>query len=209
MDWARSPELRDQMVLFPSRLDEVIGQDHNVRLLDDILGRLDWSEWESGYDLRRGQPPIHPRILSSVILYGLLTRIRTSRALEEALQVRLDFRWLVEGRSIDHTTISEFRRKNAAALKDTFVQIGLVARQMGWLPLETLAFDGTPMRANNRRTGTRTPDQLREMKEELASKFAELEAKTAAADGQEDLRRTAGRVGKNLDQYFGPKTQTP
>ena len=47
MDWARSPELRDQMVLFPSRLDEAIAQDHNVRLLDDILGRLDWSKWES------------------------------------------------------------------------------------------------------------------------------------------------------------------
>jgi transposase len=186
MDWAKSPEVRDQMVLFPSRLDEVIGQDHNVRLLDDILGRLDWSKWESTYDLRRGQPPFHPRILAGVILYGLLTRVRTSRALEEALQVRLDFRWLVEGRSIDHTTISEFRRKNADALKDTFVQIGLVAREMGWLPLETLAFDGTRMRANNRRTGTRTPDRLREMKEELAAKFAELEAKTAAVDTQED-----------------------
>lgn len=186
MDWAKSPEDRDQMVLFPSRLDDAIGKDHNVRLLDDILGRLDWSKWEIGYDLRRGQPPIHPRILASVILYGLLTRIRSSRALEEALQVRLDFRWLVEGRSIDHTTISEFRRKNADALKDTFVQIGLVAREMGWLPLETLAFDGTRMRANNRRTGTRTPDQLRKMKEELAAKFAELEAKIAAADAQED-----------------------
>ena len=186
MDWAKSPERRDQMVLFPRRLDDAIGKDHNVRLLDDILGRLDWSKWESGYELRRGQPPFHPKVLASVILYGLLTRIRTSRALEESLHVRLDFRWLVEGRSIDHTTISEFRRKNAAALKDTFVQIGLVAREMGWLPLETLAFDGTRMRANNRRTGTRTPDRLREMKKELAVKFAELEAKVAAADAQED-----------------------
>jgi len=186
MDWARSPENRDQMVLFPSRLDDAIREDHIVRLLDDILHRLDWAEWESAYDLIRGQPPIHPRILASVILYGLLTRIRTSRALEEALQVRLDFRWLVEGRSIDHTTISEFRRKNAEALKSTFVQIGLVAREMGWLPLESLAFDGTRMRANNRRSGTRTPDRLREMKQELAEKFAELEAKTAAADAQED-----------------------
>ena len=35
-----------------------------------------------------------------------LKRIRTSRSLEEALQVRLDFRWLAEARSIDHTTIS-------------------------------------------------------------------------------------------------------
>lgn len=186
MDWAKSPENRDQMVLFPSRLDDAIREDHIVRLLDDILHRLDWAEWESAYDLIRGQPPIHPRILASVILYGLLTRIRTSRALEEALQVRLDFRWLVEGRSIDHTTISEFRRKNAEALKTTFVQIGLVAREMGWLPLESLAFDGTRMRANNRRSGTRTPDRLREMKQELAEKFAELEAKTAAADAQED-----------------------
>lgn len=147
MDWAKSPEVREQMVLYPSRLDDAIDQDHNVRLRDDILSRLDWSKWESGYDLRCGQPPIHPKVLASVILYGLLTRIRTSRALEEALRVRLDFRWLVEGRWIDHTTISEFRRKNSDALKDTFVQIGLVARQMGWLPLETLAFDGTRMRS--------------------------------------------------------------
>ena len=131
MDWAKASERRDQLVLFPTRLDDAIELNHRVRMLDDILSRLDWTKWEADYDLRRGQPPIHPRILASVILYGLLVRIRASRALEEALQVRLDFRWLVEGRSIDHTTISEFRRKNAEALKDTFVQIAMIAREMG------------------------------------------------------------------------------
>jgi transposase len=186
MDWAKSTERRDQMVLFPTRLEEAIAAEHSVRLLDDILRRLDWSKWEALYDLERGQPPIHPRILASVILYGLLTRIRSSRALEEALQVRLDFRWLVEGRSIDHTTISEFRRKNADALKNTFVQIGLLARELGWLQLNSLAFDGTRVQANNRRSGTRTPEQLRAMKQELAAKFAELEARTAAADAAEE-----------------------
>lgn len=186
MDWAKPPECREQMVLFPTRLDDVIPANHNVRLVDDILNRLDWGKWEAEYDRRRGQPPIRPQVLASVILYGLLTRIRSSRALEEALRVRLDFRWLVEGRSIDHTTISEFRRKNAEALKDTFVQIGLVAREMGWLSLEALAFDGTRLRANNRRTGTRTPADLRKMRKELAEKFAELEAKIAAADARED-----------------------
>jgi transposase len=186
MDWAKAPEQRDQIVLFPERLDEVVGRDHLVRLFDDILRRLDWSKWEATYDLTCGQPPIHPRIVASVILYGLLNRIRTSRALEEALQVRLDFRWLVEGRTIDHTTISEFRRKNVAALKDIFVQIGMVAREIGCLPLETLAFDGTRLRANNRKNGSRSPDQLRKMKRELAEKFAELEAKTAAADDHDE-----------------------
>ena len=96
---------------------------------DEILARIDWSPWEAGYDLTRGQPPIHPRVLASVILYGLLTRIRSSRALEEALSVRLDFRWLAEGRSIDHTTLSTFRKQHPEALKNLFVQIGLVARE--------------------------------------------------------------------------------
>jgi len=186
MDWAKSREPRDQLVLFPTRLDEVIGQDHQVRLLDAILGRLDWSQWEAVYELRRGQPPIHPQVLTSVILYGLLKRIRSSRGLEESLLVRLDFRWLVSGRTIDHSTLSEFRRKNATALKDLFVQIGLVAREMGCLSLETLAFDGTRLRANNRRTGSRTPDRLREMKAALAAKFTELEARTSAADQQDE-----------------------
>ncbi len=141
---------------------------------------------EADYDLTRGQPPIPSRVIASVILYGLLTRIRSTRALEESLQMRIDFRWLVKGRSIDHTTISKFRTKHAERLKDLLVQTGLIAREMGWLTLETLAFDGTRMRANNRRRGTRTPEELREMKAELAAKFAELEEKIAAADARDE-----------------------
>ena len=57
MDWAKSPERREQLVLFPIRLDEAVGPDHDVRLLDDILGRLNWSAWEAAYDLQRGQTP--------------------------------------------------------------------------------------------------------------------------------------------------------
>lgn len=184
--FARPPLDRDQLVIFPERLDQAIGADHSVRLVDEILGRLDWSLWEQQYNGRIGQPPIHPRVIAGVILYGILCRIRSSRALEEALTVRNDFRWLAEGRTIDHTTISEFRRKHAEALKDLFVQIALVARELGHLPLETLAFDGTRMRANNRKSGTRTPDELRQAKEELAAKFAALEAKAAQADAADD-----------------------
>ena len=95
--WSVAPESRGQMVLFATKLDEVLEAAHPVRMLEGILARLDWSVWEAGYHLKRGQPPIHPRVLAGVILYGLFTRIRSSRGLEEALRVRLDFRWLVEG----------------------------------------------------------------------------------------------------------------
>lgn len=186
--FASAPFSRDQMVLFPEKLDDIIARDHSVRLLDEILGRVPWAKWEALYDLCRGQPPIHPRVLAGVILFGILKRIRSSRHLEEALLVRNDFRWLAEGRTIDHTTLSEFRRKNADALKDLFVQIALVAADLGHLPLATLAFDGTRLRANNRRSGTRTPEELRKAKAELAARYAQLEAEAAEADAQDAER---------------------
>ena len=50
--------------------------------MDDILSRLHLMKWEATYDLCRGHPPIPPRTIASVILYGNLTRIRGSREME-------------------------------------------------------------------------------------------------------------------------------
>jgi len=186
--FATPPQGRDQLVLFPEKLDEVIPQDHRVRLLDDILRRVDWADWEAAYDLSKGQPPIHPRVLAGAILYGIINRILSSRSVEEALLVRNDFRWLVEGLTIDHTTICKFRQNNAEGLKNLFVRIGLIARQLGHLPLESLGFDGTRIRANNRRSGSRSPEELRRAKIELQQRFAELETQAAQADATESER---------------------
>jgi hypothetical protein len=49
-----------------------------------------------------------------------------------------------------------------------FVQVGLLAREMDWLPLELLAYDGTRIRANNKKCKTRTPEELRAMRERAA-----------------------------------------
>ncbi len=40
-DFASPPIGRDPLVLFPEKLDDVIASDHPVRLLDDLLDRLD------------------------------------------------------------------------------------------------------------------------------------------------------------------------
>lgn len=183
--WATAPECREQQVLFPLKLDEAVPRQHPVRLFDEILGRLDWSSWEAQYHPTLGQPAIHPRVLASILLYGLLHRIRSSRLLERAAQMHLDFRWLAQGHAPDHTTLSEFRRKFGEELKKLFLQIALVAREMGYLPLERLAFDGTRVKASNRRSGTRTPDELRKLRDELAAKFAEWERQSTADDLQQ------------------------
>lgn len=184
--WARAPQQRDQMVLFAERLDEAVPPEHAVRLLEEILARIDWTKWEAAYHVRLGQPAIHPRVLSGVLLYGLMTRIRSSRSLEEALVVRLDYRWLAEGRTIDHTTLSEFRRRHPGELKELFVQICRIARELGLLSLARLAFDGTRVRSSNRRSGTRTPQELREEQAECEARFAEYAAAAEAEDARDE-----------------------
>ncbi len=73
--FAVPPVGRDQLTLFTEKLDDIIDDDHPVRLLDDILEKIDWTAWGEFLRVTRGQPPIHPRYLAGAILYGIMKRI--------------------------------------------------------------------------------------------------------------------------------------
>ena len=122
--WAKAPIERNQIVLFSPTLEDAISEDHPVRLLDEILRGLDWSEWVTPCGDHRGRPPIHSRILAAIILYGLMRRIRSSRTLEYMCGHNVDFIWLAEGHRPDHGTLSGFRKESGKALKGLFRQVG-------------------------------------------------------------------------------------
>ena len=188
MTWAVPPEPRDQLVLFPSRLDEVVPEEHLVRDLDAILRGLDWSEFEAKYHGTLGARPVHPRVLTSIIFYGHLTRIRSSRQLEAALWLRVDFRWLAEGEQLDHTTLSIFRKQFADLLLGINTQFGLLAHQMGVTSLTQFGFDGTRLRASNARSRKVLVEPLDEIEKELRQTFLELEKQVAEADVLDEER---------------------
>ncbi len=170
--------------LFPT-LDAVISDDDPVRLVDEVLAGHDWSEWEFHYKRKRGQPPIHPKHVAAAILYGMYRGIRSSRRLEEACNYRLDFIWLVEGRRIDHTTFNKFRTKFRQPLKGLFQRIGRIAFSVGMIQLGVVGFDGTRVKANNSRFGTRTAKTLEETVEALGELFEHLQSQLDAADADE------------------------
>lgn len=178
--WAKAPMKREQMVLFAPTLDAMIPQDHPVRLFEEILAACDWSDWEAEYDGGRGQPPIHPRVLAGVILYGLTRGVRSSHHLEYLLKHNIDFMWLAEGRQIDHSTICGFRTKFRQPLKDLFRQVGRIALTMGLARLNEVALDGTRVKANNGRFETLTAEgieaRLSALDEELERMLQEAEA---------------------------------
>ena len=186
MAWDSPVVARNQLVLFTERLDEVLPPDHLVRQMVEILDQLSWKAWEAEYKHEgSGRPPIHPRVMSGIILYGLMRGVRSSRRLEEALQMRLDFRWLAEGRSIDHSTLCRFRQSHSERLKDLFVQIVMVAKCAGILSLVELAVDGTKIRSSNHRSKKQKVEELEALKQQLALRFDELIKEAEALDSHQ------------------------
>ncbi len=187
MSYFARPTLgRDQFVLIPTTLDDAVPESHEVRLLDDILRTQDWSSWEAGYSLRRGQPPIAPRVVAGVILYGLLRRIRSSRVLEYMTGHNVDFLWLTEGRTIDHTTLCKFRTRFKGPLKKLFLGLNRTAMAMGLIRLGEVTFDGTRVKANNGRyqvwTAAAVEKRLAELEAEFDRRLAEAEQTDAAEE---------------------------
>lgn len=218
--WDRPPMDRTQARLFYPTLDAMIPQDHPVRVFDDILSAMDWREWEARYNGRIGRPPIPPKVLASVILYGLSLGLRSSRQLERACTVSVDFIWLTSGRKLDHSTICEFRTAFGKELKETFGEVGRIAMAMGLMRLNLVGLDGTRERANSSRHGTATAKTLEErlaaLDEQIEAAFAEAEVadqRDVDLFGQttpnklprelSDLKRRQERLKKALEKVRG------
>jgi transposase len=191
---------RRQTPLFCPTLDAAIPEDHPARLFDELLRSLDWALWEARYAVLLGQPAIHPRILAAVILYALSQGFRSSRRIEWATRNALDFIWLAEGHTLDHSTICGFRTKFAKELKDLFRQLGELAMAMGLVRLNQVALDGTRIRANSSRNATATAETLGRR---LSALDAEIERMFAEAS-QEDVKEN-DLFGENVSPSHLPK----
>lgn len=178
---------REQIVLFSTTLEERIPADHPVRLVDEILDSLDWTDWEAEYHGSFGQPPIHPSVLCKVLLFAMLRRIRSSRQIEYSIRHSIDFIWLVSGRTIDHNTISNFRRDHTPRLKRIYRQMIQVAIDLKVAKLSELCIDGSRVLANANRYRTWTAEKLGRVLEKLDEEIAAAIAEMDSTDQREEL----------------------
>jgi len=179
---------RGQLVLIPTALEEMIPADHPVRLIDEILDGLSWTKWEATYHGSHGQPPIHPSVLAKTLLFALIRRIRSSRQIEYEIKHSIDFIWLTSGRRIDHTTLSEFRRKHSDELRDIFKQMIKLAINLKIANLAELCIDGTRVLADANKYKNWTTDKLSRALEQLDGQIAEALANIEVSDSlDEDL----------------------
>jgi hypothetical protein len=46
--WATTPAPRDQFVIISNSLDDLVGPDHVIRVINDLFDTLDWSRTRKG-----------------------------------------------------------------------------------------------------------------------------------------------------------------
>lgn len=138
---------RETLFLLPPSMDDWLPEGHLARFVVDIVGQLDLTAIKSAY-AGRGSRAHHPEMLLALLFYGYATGVFSSRKLERATYDSVAFRYIAANDHPDHDTIATFRKRFLSELKPLFVQILLIAGQMGVLKLGKVSLDGTKIKAN-------------------------------------------------------------
>jgi len=77
-------EDRTQITLLPECLDDYVGEDNPVRVVEVFVDELDLGGlgFEGVDPAATGRPAYHPSVLLKIYIYGYLNRIQSSRRLE-------------------------------------------------------------------------------------------------------------------------------
>src|SRR5947207_8300752 len=167
--------------LLPPSVDEWLPEKHLARFVVEVIDGMDLRAMSGSYR-GSGSASYHPRMLLGILVYGYATGIFSSRKLERATYDSVAFRFIAANDHPDHDTIATFRQRFLKQIEGLFVQVLLLAREMGMLKLGTLGIDGTKIHANASRHSALSYEHAGKIEAQLQAEVAELLAKAEAAD---------------------------
>ena len=155
-------------------LEARVDPNSEVCIFYRLMEGLDWSPWERNYKKKNmGRPAIPPRIIASAIIWGFIKGIVSSRDLEYECKYNLEFMWLTRDTRLDHSTIANFKSKHEQQISNIFDNVVGKLAEQELILLESVATDGTVIRAHNARDKTVTAKQLARAKEKLKQRISE------------------------------------
>ncbi len=195
---------RRQSFLLPDSIQDYVGEDNPVRVIDVFVDRIDLSELGFGRAVPAdtGRPGYHPATLLKLYLYGYLNSIPSSRRLEREAQRNLELMWLTNRLAPDFKTIADFRRDHGAAIRGTCRQFVMLCRQMDLLSEVMVAIDGSKFKAVNARDKNFTPAKLQHRLEQIEESVARYMAAMDTADRQENAAASSKstRLGEKIER---------
>ncbi len=167
--------------LLPPSVDEWLPEKHLARFVVEVIDGLDLRAMSGDYR-GSGSASYHPRMLLGLLVYGYATGVFSSRKLERATHDSVAFRFIAANDHPDHDTIASFRRRFLERIEKLFVQVLLLAREMGVLQMGTIGLDGTKIHANASRHSALSYEHAGRIEAQLKAEVVDLMAKAEAAD---------------------------
>ena len=134
---------RKQNLLLPPSLDELVPENHMVRVVDAVIDRLDISDILSTYR-GGGNSAFNPKMMLKVLVFAYLSNVYSSRRIEELLKRDIYFMWLAGMKRPDFRTINYYRGKRLKVGFDTvFTQVVRLLHEEGFVSLKVQYIDGT------------------------------------------------------------------
>ena len=134
---------RKQNLLLPPSLDELVPENHMVRVVDAVIDRLDISDIMSTYR-GGGNSAFNPKMMLKVLVFAYLSNVYSSRRIEELLKRDIYFMWLAGMKRPDFRTINYYRGKRLKEGFDTvFTQVVRLLHEEGFVSLKVQYIDGT------------------------------------------------------------------
>jgi transposase len=180
-------EDRAQQVLLPPSLEDYVGEDNPVRVVDVYIDELDLAELGFARVMPKatGRPAYHPSTLLKIYLYGYLNRIQSSRRLEREAGRNIELMWLTGRLAPDFKTIADFRKDNGPAIQAVCAQFIALCREIGLFVKAVAAIDGAKFKAVNARDRNFTRGKLKRRIEQVETSIGRYLQSLDAADAQE------------------------
>lgn len=172
-----------------------------VLRLATLLDEVNWTAFEAGYQ-PGGRPPLHPKRVVGLIVYGLMLKQTSLRELEGLAQRDVGAWWVTGGLMPDFTTITKFLQRHEALLTDDFFQqtTALVVQRLN-LTRSDIAIDGTVVQAAASTGGALKREALAQKLDAAkhegdAVAVAKLEHAAKELEQKQEERAAAGRKGE-------------
>ena len=196
-------EDRTQRTLLPASLDEYVGEDNPVRVIEVFVDALDLDElgFKGVVPKVTGRSSYHPSILLKIYVYGYLNRIASSRRLEKETQGNIEMMWLTGRLMPDFKTIANFRKENAKALRGICREFVLLCRNLDLFSDALVAIDSSKFKAVKNRDRNLTVAKMKRRLEQIDKSIDRYLAMMDTADRQEPEIAEArkARLGEKIE----------
>ena len=192
----RRPD-RSQMRMMPMSLDETIPPEHHVRVLWDLVERLDLSGFTEGLKVcegEAGRSATDVRLLVALWLYAATQGVGSARELDRLCEHHAAYRWLCGGVRVNYHTLSDFRVDHEKALDGLMTEILALLRERKLVSVYRISQDGLRVRASAGKSSFRRQERLQSLLEQAQAQVAALKAQREAPTGADrNARQGAAR----------------